>query len=398
MSAFLPRLNPAPRVTALLAVLALAAGLGLVAPTAAVAESIGTGAVSIKGQSSELVPGTTVEIRQGDCTGAAVWRTTTGSTPSAYGAFGIGLTPGQYCIVTLAVPAPYGMPTGNTLFQMSSGNGNWVTVWLPGPISGALVAKNSLGYGVNGVTALIRQGSCVSQGQGVWQNSTATNQWSDGGFGISLLPGTYCTTVVGAPWDYSIPAPTETVVSAPGPIWITVWMPSKVVQGQGDAVIPVSMTSDQKIVEFTCSDCDSNVIVNAQGPNSSYDLLINKIGPYPVGRMLVGFLDWDSQKYDQIVVHASGHWTLSILDLDMIRSAESSISGTGDDVVFLTNPGTFATISNHGSSNFVVWATDPVSGIDLFVNTIGDYWGTTPISSPSIIQITSNGSWSITTG
>ncbi|MEC5150977.1 hypothetical protein [Cryobacterium sp. GrIS_2_6] len=194
---------------------------------AAGASNMGTGAVSIKGQNSELVPGTTVEIRQGDCAGPAVWRTTTGSTPSAYGAFGIGLTPGPYCIVTLAVPAPYGMPSGTTLFRMGAGAGNWVTVWLPGPISGALVAKDAQGFGINGVTALIRQGSCVPQGPGVWENTTATNQWSSGGFGISLIPGTYCTIIVQVPGGYSIPAPTEAIVTAPGPVWITAWIPSQ---------------------------------------------------------------------------------------------------------------------------------------------------------------------------
>ncbi|MEB0286817.1 hypothetical protein QN355_09675 [Cryobacterium sp. 10S3] len=369
-------------------------GLTVAAP--AQAASIGTGAVSIKGQSSELVPGATVEIRQGDCSGPAVWRTTTGNTPSAYGAFGIGLAPGAYCVVTLSVPAPYGMPA-NTPFQMGSGTGNWVTVWLPGPLAGAVVAKNSLGYGINGVTAFIRQGSCASAGQGVWQNITATNQWSSGGFGISLLPGTYCTSVLDVPWDYSAPQPVETVVSAPGPIWITIWLASRTVQGQGDSVISIATQSRQKIVEFTCADCTSNVIVEAVGPNQTFDLLINRIGSYPSGRMLVGFLDWTDSNYNQISVHASGHWTLRILDLDMIRQAGSTISGTGDDVVYMDTPGVVATFSNHGTSNFVVWATDPTYGIDLKVNVIGDYWGTVPMTSPSVVQITSDGPWTITT-
>lgn len=202
------------------------AGVTVSLGDAAGAPKMGTGAVSIKGLNSELVPGTTVEIRQGDCAGPAVWRTTTGSTPSAYGAFGIGLAPGPYCIVTLAVPAPYGMPSEATLFHMGAGAGNWVTVWLLGPISGALVAKDAQGSGINGVTALIRQGSCASQGPGVWQNTTATNRWSSGGFGISLNPGTYCTTIVQVPNGYSIPAPTDVIVTTPGPLWITAWIPA----------------------------------------------------------------------------------------------------------------------------------------------------------------------------
>lgn len=63
--------------------------------------ALGTGAVSIKGPNSELLPGVTVEIRKDTCLGQPVWRTTTTNRSDAYGAFGIGLAAGQYCIKTL---------------------------------------------------------------------------------------------------------------------------------------------------------------------------------------------------------------------------------------------------------------------------------------------------------
>lgn len=195
------------------------------AQAAARQPALGTGAVSVKGPGSELIPGATIEIRKDNCAGAAVWRTTTGSRPSAYGAFGIGLAPGAYCAVTLAAPAPYDR-AADVPFTMEARSGNWVTVWLPSRVTGAVVAKNSQGVGVNGVTALTRSGSCAAPGAGVWQNTTATNAWSTGGYGISLRPGTYCTTVVGAPGAYGNPAPVETVVTRPGPVWITLWMPT----------------------------------------------------------------------------------------------------------------------------------------------------------------------------
>lgn len=193
---------------------------------AAASAAIGTGAVSIKGPSSELLPGVTVEIRRDNCDGQAVWRTTTTSRPDAYGAFGIGLRAGQYCIRTLSVPAPYSLPA-DVAFTMQERPGNWVTVWVPGPIivTGAVVAKNSRGVPLNGVTAHIRRGSCDMQGPGVWQNTTAANQWADGGFGISLATGVHCVTTLGVPAGYQTPSPFSVTVTRPSPYWLTVWVP-----------------------------------------------------------------------------------------------------------------------------------------------------------------------------
>lgn len=190
------------------------------------AAPLGTGAVSIKGPSSELLPGVTVEIRQGDCDGAAVWLTTTTDRPDAYGAFGIGLEQGSYCIKTLSVPAPYSVPADVT-FTMEARPANWVTVWVPGPVivTGALVAKNSNGTPINGVTAYIAEGSCSQPGRGVWQNTTAANQWAEGGFGVSLATGVHCVSTLSVPSGYQKPAPYQIDVTAPSPYWITTWVP-----------------------------------------------------------------------------------------------------------------------------------------------------------------------------
>ena len=185
----------------------------------------GTGAISVKGSNFELIPGATIEIRKSSCDGAPVWRTTTGATPTAYGAFGISLPNGPYCIVTLSVPPQYGT-TPPFMVDVKPEPGNWFTVWLPRVVTGALVAKNSAGVGVNGVTALIREGSCNAPGREVWKNVTATGHWSSGGFGISLPPGAYCATVVDFPAQFRAPAPVDVLVTAPGPIWVTLWMSS----------------------------------------------------------------------------------------------------------------------------------------------------------------------------
>lgn len=364
----------------------------LLAGMPASAAVIGTGAVSIKGPSSELIPGTTVEIRENNCTGAPVWRTTTGRTSNAFGAFGIGLAPGVYCVVTLAAPAPYAV-AANVMFTMQARAGNWVTVWLPGPISGALVAKDSIGAGIDGVTAFIREGDCLGGGAGVWQNTTATGPWSSGGFGISLLPGRYCVTALSVPAGYEYPQPQQVDVAGPAPIWITMWVADAL--RYGDDVIPVDFLSASQLLDFSCAACTGNVIVTAEGPDGASDLLVNEVGPYASGRFLVGFADYFEEHYTSISVQAEGGWVVRVRDFSAMRQVNTSAQGTGDDVVYFSGSGSVADLSNQGDSNFVVYSTDPFYGVDLIANEIGTYSGTVPVQSPAIMTVKSNGTWQI---
>lgn len=231
-----------PLLAPVVLVLGLVTAIGIAGTASAeqIPSPIGTGAVSIKGPSSELLPGVTVEIRKDTCAGPAVWLTTTTDRSDAYGAFGIGLEPGSYCISTLAVPAPYS-PPADVSFTMEQRPANWVTVWVPGPpikqtVTGALVAKSSDGWPINGVTVHIREGSCAASGQGVWQNKTAANQWAQGGFGIALTEDTHCVTTLGVPSGYHVPAPFETTIASPSPAWVTVWVPGGPYYANCDAV------------------------------------------------------------------------------------------------------------------------------------------------------------------
>jgi hypothetical protein len=391
------------RVVPALIVLAMTIGLVVVASSPASADALGTGAVSVKGPSSELIPGATIEIRAGDCAGGAVWRTTTGNTPNAYGAFAISLAPGPYCVVTLAAPAPYSV-ADNVVFQMEQRAGNWVTVWLPGPapaappVNGALVAKDAYSGGVDGVVALIQQGTCASNGPGVWQNTTATDQWSSGGFGISLTPGNYCAKALSVPANYALPAPVDVVVSAPGPAWITLWLGAHTYQGATDSIVPVDFHSDQKILQFSCPACTGNTVVWAYGTDGSKELLVNEIGAFPNGRFLVGLLDFQDVNYDQIAITANSAWTMQILSLSAIRTVWSSASGTSPDVVRFAASGSAANVSYNGNSNFVVWATNSTDGLTLVANEIGAFWGTEHLISPSVVQVDAIGAWQIDVG
>ncbi len=370
----------------------------LVAPPAQAA-TIGTGAVSIKGPGSELVPEVTVDIRKDACDGARVWHTTTTNRADAYGAFGIGLTPGVYCIITLNVPAPYEIPA-NVVFTMENRAANWVTVWLPGPppvVSGALVAKDEQGAGINGVAAHIATGDCGQGGGGVWQNTTASNQWSTGGFGVSLTVGTYCATALSAPPGYSLPQPSTFEVTAPGPIWITLWSSRIPYAGDSNSVISVDILSGSKIVEFSCPRCAGYTSVWADSTDGSSDLLVNTVGAYS-GRTLPGFLDWTSVRYDSLEITADSAWTLQLLDVSSARQVGSSFSGSGDDVVLVNAPGNVATMSHHGSGYFGVWSVDYNGDVNLLANTVGDFWGRVPALTPALMKIESEGNWQLDIG
>ena len=76
--------------------------------------------------------------------------------------------------------------------------------------------------------------------------------------------------------------------------------------------------------------------------------------------------------------------------------------GVGADVVALDLDPEFAhiaTITHHGSSNFVVWTVDANgSRMDLVVNEIGNYSGVRPIDfqeSPAALQVEADGAWTI---
>ncbi|WP_157811285.1 hypothetical protein [Microbacterium lacus] len=367
-------------------------------PTPAV---LGTGAVSIKGPSSELLPGVTVEIRKNTCSGPAVWYTTTTDRADAYGAFGIGLQPGQYCIKTLNVPAPYWIPA-DVMFTMEERPANWVTVWVPGPIvrpivTGALVAKDANGNGVNGVTALIQEGPCGVGGPGVWQNTTASSRWASGGFGISLATGTHCVTTQGVPAGYRIPAPVQIDVVAPSPMWITVWVASQPLEGSGDSVVPADFYSGQKIVDFSCPSCTGYTGVWALDQDGKRDLLVSTVGAYQ-GRRIAGFTDYFPVHYTGFEITANAHWTMTISNISSARHVSSTAVGMGDDVVVFDSPGTVANISHTGGGYFGVWSRDSRGDMDLLANEIGSYWGSVSARSPATMQITADGTWQISVG
>lgn len=167
--------------------------------------------------------------------------------------------------------------------------------------------------------------------------------------------------------------------------------PPSVYNGHGDDVINLTRPQGVKIIRFTCAKCTGNTVLKSDGAES---LLVNTIGAY------------DGQQWADIrvgsvtstlTVTATGAWTITVGGVDMARVADAGAAGgTGDDVVLMIRSSTKAEISNKGDGNFVVHVAPLAGGfLDLAVNEIGGYQGTVPLAGPALVQITSDGTWSI---
>lgn len=99
-------------------------------------------------------------------------------------------------------------------------------------------------------------------------------------------------------------------------------------------------------------------------------------------------------------VTADGSWTVDVKPFCSARvMTGNSISGTGDDVVLVSQAGE-ATITHTGADNFAVWAHESFSELDLAVNVIGVFNDTVDIGSGTVFLDISasdtDGAWSVT--
>lgn len=167
----------------------------------------------------------------------------------------------------------------------------------------------------------------------------------------------------------------------------------KTYEGNGDDIIDIGSLTDPRIVTFECSACSGNTSAKTNGAES---LLVNEIGPYK-GRHLINLQE--GSLTTEVTITADAPWKLTITDLNEAKQLSSaSASGSGDEVIYVSGSTTKATITNEGESNFAVHVYPESGGFsDLPVNTIGSYRGTVPLDAPAYVQITSNGTWSLTT-
>lgn len=175
--------------------------------------------------------------------------------------------------------------------------------------------------------------------------------------------------------------------SAPAPVT------PKTYTGTGDDVVTLDKpTNSPAILKFECPNCTDNTVVKANGADT---LLVNTIGSYSGSHIIDTAVGSNTT---QITISATGAWTLSLSGLDQATPVSGqAVNGQGDSVLYVTGDTTQAEFTNTGDENFVVKVYPADGGnTDLAINTIGSYSGTVPLSTPSYVQITSNGSWSIT--
>ncbi|MDH3399020.1 MAG: hypothetical protein OEM81_14500, partial [Acidimicrobiia bacterium] len=128
---------------------------------------------------------------------------------------------------------------------------------------------------------------------------------------------------------------------------------------------------------------------------SHSDLLVNEIGAYSGTRPVN---HWSSdEKVRHLDITSSGPWTVNVKPLCTAAAMTgSSISGSGDSVILVSQSGP-ATITHNGSSNFFVWSYQSSSDRDLEVNEIGPYNGTVLIDAGTdYLEIGADGNWTVT--
>jgi hypothetical protein len=160
--------------------------------------------------------------------------------------------------------------------------------------------------------------------------------------------------------------------------------------GRGDDVITINRPDGVKIIRFACPHCGGNTILLING--AEY-LLVDTIGPYS-GQQWADVQDGSNTT--KITITADSAWTLVVGGIDLARTSTGAVSGHGDDVLLLNANTSQAAITNQGNGNFIVQDVSPSGGsANLDVDTIGSYQGTVPLTGPALVQIKSDGSWSV---
>ena len=163
--------------------------------------------------------------------------------------------------------------------------------------------------------------------------------------------------------------------------------------GSGDSIVAVPAAA--AMVTMT-HDGDSNfaVVVLDAANAPTGDLLANTIGAH-TGTAAFGLTALSGEPAN-LQITADGNWTITIAPLASAPALPES--GTGDGVFRHDGDATIWAMTHDGESNFAVLQhTDGLIGVNLLVNEIGAYTGTVPASGgPSIVTITADGNWTIT--
>lgn len=169
-------------------------------------------------------------------------------------------------------------------------------------------------------------------------------------------------------------------------------MPPRIYKGNSDDVVKIDKADGPAVMEFNCPKCSSNTVVQTDGADF---VVVNTVGAYD-GKLL---LDGQTGSVTtQLTIKADHPWTATIGGLDLAQrpAPNASVSGEGDDVVLLSGTSDSAAVSNQGTSNFAFkYTLADGSDSGLPINTIGKYKGIVHITEPSVVQVTSDGTWAI---
>jgi hypothetical protein len=165
--------------------------------------------------------------------------------------------------------------------------------------------------------------------------------------------------------------------------------------GTGDSVVAIPAGAKAGIVtaEHTGSSNFSLSVLDSSN-QSTGDLLVNTIGAYK-GVTAFGMHSLGNDGVN-IKVTADGNWSVIIAPISSAPELAVPGGATGDQVYKYDGAAGNWALANQGQGNFVVaqyGGTIP----NLAVNEIGAYSGTVPMTAgPSVIEIQSDGAWTVT--
>ena len=195
------------------------------------------------------------------------------------------------------------------------------------------------------------------------------------------------------------PSPTPTTVATPSPT------PTPVTQsfsGQGDqAISSIQLDGGLTIVTLTHTGSSNFIVWLRDSTGEDVDLLANEIGSYD-GSMALGIEVAGNYALD---ITADGAWTVEIEQMKPTSApgVPQTFTGTGpkaSPLFWLDKTLTTFEMNHDGSSNFIVWLLNNNGHkVDLLVNKIGSYDGSTAIGLPAagvhILDIEADGNWTI---
>lgn len=156
--------------------------------------------------------------------------------------------------------------------------------------------------------------------------------------------------------------------------------------GVGDFVQPVTVNGPA-FVEFSCLDCGGHTALKTNGSES---LLANTVGAYQGSHFIN---TRDGAITTEFEINASGSWTLTIKDAAEAPRHDGAVTGFGDSAFIMVGDFSTAAIMGTGGGHFAVKGL--VDGA-LAVNQVGAYSGTVKLAGPNLVQVSSDGDWSVT--